>query len=600
MNTVYADDFGFNSENATEALSKAINDPQADKIIVRDMGSPWFVDESIVVNQDNKEIVFEEGVVVRAKPGSFLSNDRSMFYARDVENIKFIGEGEGENRATLKMNKEEYTQSEHGHILTFRGVKGYEVSGLRLTGAGGDGIHISAGTFNDPNPNYRFYSEDGLIENVIADNNRRQGLSIDSAKNLIVRDSTFINTAGTAPSAGIDLEPTWNYESLQNVRIENVDIKDNNGSGIQIALGNLDENSEPVSVEIDNVRIDNSDRSGISVLMFNNSDPKELYKGGFDDSLAKSRVDGVIDISNVDITRTNGSSTYKDLDNPNELEIAAGIFVMSLPGNQDDPDNLQVNFKNVNISDTGNGKYLQNPIYIRGFGGTTQPQEVGNLSFDNVTIRDDFARDAIRADLGRSDGYLNDISGNITVFNPNGVTSFFDQQVPAKNFSLTVSDGNPTQINEPSTNQPTPLTQAITGIVDNPSFSDNLTGWNVWNEGITADNRGSQDRWVRIESEFGGLGQIVSEEIIPGEEYNFSAIAQASQIATKGSVGILFKDQAGEFIEVVSAPVNQTQPQTLELGFTAPQNFAHAEVFAYKENSPGILFADDFALTEIA
>ena len=70
---------------------------------------------------------------------------------------------------------------------------------------------------------------------VIADGNRRQGLSIISADGLLVLNSIFKNTQGTRPSAGIDFEPDDADQKVTDVRIERSQFLDNAGPGILIA-----------------------------------------------------------------------------------------------------------------------------------------------------------------------------------------------------------------------------------------------------------------------------------------------------------------------------------------------------------------------------
>jgi hypothetical protein len=86
----------------------------------------------------------------------------------------------------------------------------------------GDGFYVEGAT------DVKFCS-------ITADNNRRQGLSIIAADGLIVTNSTFKNTRGTRPSAGIDLEPDKAAQEITNVRIENSEFLDNAGTGIVIA-----------------------------------------------------------------------------------------------------------------------------------------------------------------------------------------------------------------------------------------------------------------------------------------------------------------------------------------------------------------------------
>ena len=78
-------------------------------------------------------------------------------------------------------------------------------------------------------------AEDVRLCGVTADANRRQGLSIIAANGLLVLNSTFKNTHGTRPSAGIDLEPDDKTQAISNIRIENWKFFDNAGGGILVA-----------------------------------------------------------------------------------------------------------------------------------------------------------------------------------------------------------------------------------------------------------------------------------------------------------------------------------------------------------------------------
>jgi hypothetical protein len=73
MATVHANNYGFTAADGTRALQAAIDDPTASKIIVRNMGQPWLISKTIFM-QSNKEIVFEPGAIVQAKPGAFADN----------------------------------------------------------------------------------------------------------------------------------------------------------------------------------------------------------------------------------------------------------------------------------------------------------------------------------------------------------------------------------------------------------------------------------------------------------------------------------------------------------------------------------------------
>jgi hypothetical protein len=70
---------------------------------------------------------------------------------------------------------------------------------------------------------------------VVADHNRRQGLSVIEVDRLEVTNSVFSNTQGTRPGAGIDLEPDDVKQRITNVRIHNSKFLNNAGPSILVA-----------------------------------------------------------------------------------------------------------------------------------------------------------------------------------------------------------------------------------------------------------------------------------------------------------------------------------------------------------------------------
>ena len=67
---VKASSFGFDKDDATKCLQKAI-DSGAEKVIVDNVGSPWII--SPVKLRSNLELVFADGVQVKALKGSYKS-----------------------------------------------------------------------------------------------------------------------------------------------------------------------------------------------------------------------------------------------------------------------------------------------------------------------------------------------------------------------------------------------------------------------------------------------------------------------------------------------------------------------------------------------
>ena len=73
--------WGFNEKDSTAALQAAI-DSGVEKLFIPNMGEDWIV-EPLFLNKDNQEIIFEAGVVVMARKGSFKGPNDSLFTAED-------------------------------------------------------------------------------------------------------------------------------------------------------------------------------------------------------------------------------------------------------------------------------------------------------------------------------------------------------------------------------------------------------------------------------------------------------------------------------------------------------------------------------------
>jgi hypothetical protein len=95
------------------------------------------------------------------------------------------------------------------------------VAGLTATEMWGDGFYVRDAT-------------DIAFCSVKAIANRRQGISIISGNRILVTRSEFRDTQGTAPSAGIDLEPNKHDQTVRDVEIERSKFVNNVGGGISI------------------------------------------------------------------------------------------------------------------------------------------------------------------------------------------------------------------------------------------------------------------------------------------------------------------------------------------------------------------------------
>ncbi|WP_158211901.1 PKD domain-containing protein [Robiginitalea sediminis] len=233
---VLASSFGWNATDATQAFENALNSSHATIVIDKQAGD-WIIRPTRIGRISNKTIIFEPGVVLRAKPGAYPTNNSRMLDFFECNNITIEGYG-----ATMRMNKNEYTSGEGRHALVIEGSNNVTIRGLTIRDSGGDGIYIGSGV--------QGYSRNITVEDVLSTNNRRQGMSIISAQDVYVRNSTFENSNGTLPETGVDLEPNEPSERLVNINFSNCKFSGNDNSGFLVSVQKMNASSLPLSVTV--------------------------------------------------------------------------------------------------------------------------------------------------------------------------------------------------------------------------------------------------------------------------------------------------------------------------------------------------------------
>jgi parallel beta-helix repeat protein len=123
------------------------------------------------------------------------------------------------------------------------------IDGVYIADCWGDGILISGGT--------TAVVDTPTVKNCTIYNNRRQGISVGSCKNLKITGCKITNTRGTPPSCAIDIEP-WTGETVHGVTVIGNTLTDNDGSAVVLsaARGKI---LAPVRVR-DNVMARNKNR----------------------------------------------------------------------------------------------------------------------------------------------------------------------------------------------------------------------------------------------------------------------------------------------------------------------------------------------------
>jgi parallel beta-helix repeat protein len=168
-----------------------------------------------LVLKSNMTLLMSSGAALKALPNS--ASNYAVVSIPNALNVNVVGGTiEGERSAHTG------TTGEWGHGLVIQNSQHVVVQGVTSKECWGDGFYVSG-------------SADITYCGVTADHNRRQGISITSVDGLVVRNSTFKNTAGTLPEDGLDIEPN-SGETVNHVLITGCTFSGNAGYGMEAGV----------------------------------------------------------------------------------------------------------------------------------------------------------------------------------------------------------------------------------------------------------------------------------------------------------------------------------------------------------------------------
>jgi hypothetical protein len=121
------------------------------------------------------------------------------------------------------------TTGEWGYGIDVEGSSTVSVHDIGLSNCWGDGMVVSA----TGSGSTAVLSTGVTINRVTSTNNRRQGLTLGPSQQVYVVNSSFTDSNGIAPQAGIDIEPATQGSTSQ-VRIENSVLSNNVGNGLEM------------------------------------------------------------------------------------------------------------------------------------------------------------------------------------------------------------------------------------------------------------------------------------------------------------------------------------------------------------------------------
>ncbi|MDC8105106.1 hypothetical protein ACNFU2_09375 [Chryseobacterium sp. PTM-20240506] len=215
-------DSSFLKENDhTDIIQKAIDNNE--NILLPD--ATLFINKNGLKIGSNKRIIFQKNTKIKflGPAHERFSDILKIYNVHNVEIINAVIVGSRNNKI------EQTGQWSAGiSILNSKNIK---IVNPKISETYGDGIFIGSEDGG--------FSEEVIVSGGWVDSARRNGISITSGKNVKVQNILISNTYGHDPESGIDIEPSWYKDILENISVQNVYTFNNGSAGISVNLNAL-------------------------------------------------------------------------------------------------------------------------------------------------------------------------------------------------------------------------------------------------------------------------------------------------------------------------------------------------------------------------
>lgn len=230
----------------TESIQAMINSmPAAGGDVIIPAGTYLIDAVKSIWLRSNINLILAPDAILKVIPNH--SGTYAVLQIADIQNVSISG-------GIILGDRKEHLgrEGEWGMGIRITGSQNIIVEKTAVNDCWGDGFYLGAGAKGNPVENIR-------LVDVQADNNRRQGISLISGRNVKIVRPRLTNTKGTPPAAGLDIEPNRASDVVENIEILDA-VTAGNAEGIVVSLQKLNENSGPISIHIQNHRDDGSGR----------------------------------------------------------------------------------------------------------------------------------------------------------------------------------------------------------------------------------------------------------------------------------------------------------------------------------------------------
>lgn len=149
-------------------------------------------------------------------------NDLSLYFIISIKNKRNVSVIGGNIVGDVQNHIEPLKGSagEWGMGINISNSSNIRIEDVKIQHCWGDGVYVAGGTEKQIG-DYFYASKNVYLKNVICDDNRRQGMSVEHVDGLTVVNCSFINTGKTKftpPGHGVDIEPNFTKAQKQSCK----------------------------------------------------------------------------------------------------------------------------------------------------------------------------------------------------------------------------------------------------------------------------------------------------------------------------------------------------------------------------------------------